>query len=570
MNNANTAIPNNEISLRSSLLLSAGIGIIFVFSVFSPEFMLGDNLYWETVSSDRASHLTGYLYFLNDEWRWPLFHIPALSIPEGASLIFADSIPLVSLFLKLINKFLFSHAFNFFGLWISLCYILNGIAMVLVLYTLNIRGAAPVVFATILALLTPVLLHRWNHAALHGHFLIILGLYCYTAIKVSEHPKKLVFYNVLLIIVSLLTHVYIMAMVFAIFIATLTRAAFCLQALTRKWVIAALTLTLILLFCLILLLGYIEPGKGIAASYGYGYYSMNLYSPFSSTGSGFTSSGWELLEQTFQKKYTWPFFLYGSSPDATGGQYSEGYAYLGAGIIFLLLMISPQIIINAKNIFKHHWPILLVLLLTTLYALSNYVYAGTTLVYQVSLPVFLENIFNQFRASGRFFWITIYALSIFLITYAFRYYGAKKSLALLVIVVILQAIDTAPIRQILTLSSKSPSFFRLDKVQWKKYLYGKESMYIIPSYSCGDEKLKNIKIQLQLIAARAGTIPVNSAYLARSFKQCDLEKELLLSHKENHRVFVFFEDGLEKPFVKNFVKRHQDSCSKFNVGVICF
>ncbi len=566
-------IENEQDRLFPHVLLSSAIGFAYICSIFSPGYLLGENLYWKNVVSDYAANLIGYLYFLADKWRWPLFYVPALSIPEGASIIFTDSIPLISLLSKLINKFIITHTFNFFGLWIALCYILSGVSVVAVLYRLRIRGAATTSLATLLALMTPVLINRWFHAALNGQFLLVGGLYFYVRIKDTPHPIRLLLLNSALLVTSLLIHVYLLAMVYAIFLATLARGVFCLRIITKTCASLACAGTLFLLLILMLPLGYIDLAQRMPiGAPSYGHFSMNLLSPLFSHSSGFLPAAWQRLEDAYLQLDIWPFFLHGGGPDGTGGQYFEGFNYLGTGIIFLIIAVSPYLAKHYQNILRQHWPLLLIMGVTSLFALSNHVYAGSRLLYSWKFSGFIFELFGQFRSSGRFFWITIYALFIFLVTATLRYHGLRRGLTILFLAVLLQAVDTAPLRQALSFASKTPQYAGLDSAKWAGLLEGRDALYIIPSHCCGDPNLSNPKLQLQLLAARHGIVPTNSAYVARSIKNCEKEKSLLLEKSNHHNkvLIAFFEDGLNDSFILDYIKRNSDTCQEFNRGVVCF
>ncbi len=564
---------NEQGRLSLYLLFSAAIGIAYSYSIFSHGFLLGENLYWADVVSDRAANLIGYLYFLKDEWRWPLFYVPTLSMPEGTSIIFTDSIPLVSLLFKLINKFIISHTFNFFGLWIALCYILTGVSVVAVLYRLRIRGVGITLAVTLLALMTPVLLNRWFHAALSAQFLLVVGLYFYVRIKDTPQPTRLLLLNTFLLVASLLIHVYLLVMVYAIFLTMLARGAVCLRVITKTYASLACAGTLFLLVVLMLLLGHIDLDQGLTGGGGgYGHFSMNLFSPFFSYSSGFLPAAWQRLEDVYRQHDSWPFFLHGGGPDATGGQYYEGFSYFGIGIMFLIVSASPYLVRHYRDILRQHWPLLLVIGATSLFALSNHLCAGTRLLYRWELPGVFSEIFWQFRSSGRFFWVTIYALLIFLVTANIRFYGPKRGIMILILAVLLQVVDTAPLRQAVSFTSKTPVSAGLDSARWISWLAGKEAVYVIPSNSCGDPNLSNPKLQLQLIAARNGVLPTNSTSAARSRKDCEGEKYLWLEKgsKSDRALYVFFEDGLNDLLVNKFIKKNDAGCQKFSRGIVCF
>src|SRR5690554_985993 len=77
-----------------ALLLAAGM----VLYLYPSGFLAGQGAYF--VTGDAASHISGWLFFREDQWRFPLLHSVRLNAPEGVSIAFTDSIPLVALLQK--------------------------------------------------------------------------------------------------------------------------------------------------------------------------------------------------------------------------------------------------------------------------------------------------------------------------------------------------------------------------------------------------------------------------------------------------------------------------------------
>ena len=150
-----------------------------------------------------------------------LFAVPNLGYPEGTNIIFTDSIPLLALVFKIVYK-LTGWKFNYFGFWFLLCYTLQGVSAALLLHALGVRSLIANLCGVIVALSGPILLHRFSHAGLCGHFLIILSLWCYfTLVKM---PKRWWVWGVFLTIftTTVLIRAYLLIMVTAIYLATVS------------------------------------------------------------------------------------------------------------------------------------------------------------------------------------------------------------------------------------------------------------------------------------------------------------------------------------------------------------
>jgi hypothetical protein len=128
---------------------------------------------------------------------------------------------------------------------------------------------------------------------------------------------------------------------------------------------------------------------------GLGIYSFNL-------NGFFNPLGWSSILQDLP--------LYGD-----GGQ-NEGFAYLGAGFIFLLFVCISILIGHAAiaNVFLRHWktivPLFSVFLVSLVIALSPVITLGDKLLVEMSLPGFIISKWTIFRASGRIIWVCIYLL----------------------------------------------------------------------------------------------------------------------------------------------------------------
>ena len=69
------------------------IAVVYFFSIFDLAFITKGN-YWLSNRGDAGQHLVGFLHFVRDEWRFPLFQTQTLGYPHGTNIIFTDSIPL--------------------------------------------------------------------------------------------------------------------------------------------------------------------------------------------------------------------------------------------------------------------------------------------------------------------------------------------------------------------------------------------------------------------------------------------------------------------------------------------
>ncbi|MFO1434311.1 MAG: DUF6311 domain-containing protein [Candidatus Competibacteraceae bacterium] len=534
------------------LLIALALSIFYFFSIYNFQFILGTGPQWEWIIDDPAQRLIGWLYYAQDQWRFPLFKVNTLGYPDGTNIIFTDSIPICALIFKIIYK-ITSWKFNYFGFWFFLCYILQALSSSLLLYILGVRSFLSNACGVIIALCASILLQLGYQPPLSSHFLIIFSL-CFYFILIKQPFNFLTWsYMVINLIAALLIHAYIFIMVFAIFAATMAELA-----RHKKLTLPVTTLLSsgVLLFCFVILIvaGYIDfDSERSSVGGGFGYYSMNILSPFFSYSKG--------------ESYT-QLLLGPVTVDATGGQY-EGANYLGFGILILsiaiLIFFTKQILaIIRSNLF-----LTIVLIILLVLALSNKIFIGKIEFFQYSFPHFLANFAQSFRSSGRFFWPIFYIISLGTLAFAWRFLPRTLGMMIFILVAIVQFAETAPMR-----AGEAVRIATVQKPQFTdetliNLINRSPSLYFFPSYSCPRVSTPWRKYTLEILQVAAQrAIPSNSIYESRNSKDCSLErKEFPPKFLEKDRLYIIrpdFESGVT--LINN---GFEDACSVNNYSIIC-
>ena len=96
------------------------VSITLFIYLFGVEFISPQNQDW-LYSGDLSVYQIGWKYFRNDIWRFPLGLNPNFGIYAGGSIVFSDSIPILSIFFKLIKSYLPTN-FQYFSIWFILCF----------------------------------------------------------------------------------------------------------------------------------------------------------------------------------------------------------------------------------------------------------------------------------------------------------------------------------------------------------------------------------------------------------------------------------------------------------------
>lgn len=495
--------------LAASLLAMAWVLYLYPLS-----FLEGHGLYFE--GGDAASHVAGWLFFEKDDWHFPLLKSIRLNAPEGTSIAFTDSIPLLALLLKPLRSLL-PEGFHYFGLWHAFSYLLQASAAVFLIRSLRVRHLPGALLAAAFAITWPALLHRLGHTALmtQGLLLIALGLY-FRSYQAAWSMRRVGVSFIVLTCIALLVHPYLLAMVYPVFAACLlARHQQSRLTLTQcsRWVVISLAVLLMVMYS-----GGYFIGKGAAAG-GFGVYSLNLLSPFCGG-------------------------LLCAPIDATGGQ-DEGFNYLGAGI---LLLLPIALIIRGAELprsLRRHWPLTLVMVGFMLYAASNRIFLGQQLILDLHLPRLLEGAFGIFRVSGRFFWLVGYGVLFAVLATLLR----RQSVMLLLILSValaLQWYDTRPLRERVQFTTGLPA--TLDLAPWRSALAGLKGIDIYPAYGCGDTPTEDY-VRYQYIAANLG-MTINSAYTARAAVHCDEKNAFSQAPAQDGQLYVragFLRNSLDLP-----------------------
>jgi len=553
--------------------LASFIGLILAAILFTPAVLLGTGPFWSAPNyPDMQQHLSAARYFLHDSWRFPIFLTTLIMPPDGVSVVFLDVNPLLALFAKIWFK-LTGLTVNYFGPWIALCYALQGAAFLFLCRSMGLRGIVPAIVCTVIALSVPEFLYRYFHLNLLGQFLITvqLGLY-FWAVRGGSF-RAMSWWALGLSLTTILIHFYLFAMVAGIYAALLGEYAFARRGETRT-VLAHGAIFLIGTAVLLVASGYLH---GAGGSTGFGYFSMNLLSPFVPQDSGVLTFMHDMI-------------------DGTGGQY-EGFNYLGLGILALFVL--------ALFLYRHdlwvlalRYRFLLILMLAfTAFAISfNPMIGDIALLHPfahatggtAATPAaaatpsvaahpagigqkIRDLIFyplQQFRSSGRFFWPVGYLMAAFGIVGVWRRLPGPAGLAVLAVAALLQFIDAGPLRHEMSAAIRSPAVTPVGADPWVKLIAAHREITVLPSMDCADAQ--SPLIPLFVFYASESVTPTNSAKLSRGPKaDCPGEFGGLAQRKVGAEEIVVL---LSPPIPEATIQAMPDAadlCRKFSLGYVC-
>ena len=172
-------------------------------------FKVFDPLYigWLVGRFDPIQHYLGWDFFRNSAWTFPIGLSPTFGLDISSSIVYADSIPLMAIIFKGLDKLLPLN-FQYFGIWLLICFLLQAYFGWL-LANIFCNSKLSKIAVTILFTISPQLLWRLNthagvHNALASHFLILAGIF----LNLRKGESHRYFYWMLLFVASLTINFY--------------------------------------------------------------------------------------------------------------------------------------------------------------------------------------------------------------------------------------------------------------------------------------------------------------------------------------------------------------------------
>jgi hypothetical protein len=542
---------------RVLVALTLGLGAAYALTIVDAGFILGYSAYWTHPYGDRMNNLIGAVYFAHDQWRFPLFYVPKLAFPEGANIIFTDSLPLLALVFKVVFQATGTW-FNYFGLWLFACFPLLAVFAALAAREAGTTDALSQIGVALIALACPAFLFRFGHAALMAHFLVAWSIYLYFRLRNVPDDRAAIAQFCVVSALAILLQAYFVIMVIPVLVAALAQALI-EKRLTLKRAGIGLASVGTALIATAWIAGLIGREGAPATQWGFGHYSMNLLSPILPPRAH--------LPEAFARMIKWDGTL---TWDANGGQL-EGYNYLGAG---LLLLAAVHLVASWRlmgGALRRHVFLVLLLLGYFLFALSNRMFAGNWLVWEFAVPAPLAPLVGHFRTGGRLFWPIYYVLAIALVVATYRRFDPRTARILIVAAVALQLADTQIHRETMAKATRQGYPKALPEEVWTALLAKHEYFKQYPSYQCGGWAGKfpenHPNLELLWLAAKLDK-PSNSAYLARTSRDCEKEKREGLGFQVDEKGLYVYGNNFDIKALAA-MPRFGDWCRTFDHGVAC-
>lgn len=382
--------------------------------IVGPAGMDPRNIGWAG-AGDSATHYLGWWFFRDAPWTMPLGTNLGYGLELGSSIFYSDSIPLCAFLLKPLSSWL-PDVFQYLGLWTALCIVLQALFAWLLLGRFVATSASALrLFAAGVFVFSPVMMIRISgHSALVAQWLILAALYLYFG-PVSK--RRLLAWPGLVLTASLV-HSYLFVIVLSLWAADLLQR-------WPEWKTRAPRLALEgLLVVLLPLFGLWQAGffmVKVGPAGGYGEYGTNLLG---------------LINPDIYSHVIEPL-----APPYLG--FHEGYAFLGLGCLILLpLSLLALLQRPAVSSQRRLWPLLVVLIGLSVFAVSNHVALGA-LELTIELPRRVSQTLSILRSSGRMFWPTYYVVMLAIVVLAARSQSQRVAFGAMALAFVVQVVDTS-------------------------------------------------------------------------------------------------------------------------------
>lgn len=451
--------------------------LCFFFSFFNPATLRIDNVGWLLEGTDNGENALGAHAYWHDRSAGASLTTTQLNAPDGVPVLYTDSNPLVTIAAKPFAALLPADA-QLIGPFILLSLVLQAIFAWLLLRR-RAPGAVALWAGVALLAFPPTLPHRYVHANLMAHWVILAALYLFLD---PSRSRRLAWWAPLIAVTALI-HSYLLFMVGAIW-ASAMLARF--TAGDRRDRLATIGHGVAIVGMVALLAWWMGVGDQMPTET-YGRFRMPI------------DALWNPAVDSYRTLL--PAYKYGPI------DWLEGFQYIGAGG---LLLVAAAIWVgwrqeprDGERVDKQR----LRQLAPALICLASLAVATWP------LPAFAMTLLDPIRASGRLFWPVGYVLVLVSVLAVYRLPPRRAALALVAIIAV-QAVDlTGMASTIRQHSGKAVSHRLYDRTtdpRWDGLIGQSRSVAFVPDAVTDLEMFQEIAWR----AINAGR-PVTSVYAAR-------------------------------------------------------
>lgn len=539
-----------------AIILCAIAGAVVFNHIIGLKLVLANAPFWRAPHNDMATMLTGALAVMQAPWTFPLTMSNRIVSPETISVVYTDSIPWLIVTLKALGL---GKLLNPLGLYLMISYVMQPAAMAILLRALGVRRLFVLLAGGALAVLYPAFLMRHGHVALTGHWIIMLSL----ALSVMSARQGLTARRIAgfaaLGALSAGVHAYFLPPLGVCFGAALLSELVQKRPHALRQVAVAVLAMGAAVGLAAVALGY-GAGQGITGGGAVvGFYSMNILGPFLPQGSAIFGQ-------------TWNGGWFSQTLDPNGGQWFEGYNYMGAGVLTaigagVLISARHSWIVGDKAVWMKRWaPLALGMIALTAAAIGPIGYLGFHKVFELPKPSGVFEWLSLFRCHGRFFWAVGYLSLALALLQIDRLATLRWAVGILCVAVALQVVDTKQMRHgVMSIFAHPASSYHPASLVDAPQLKNRPWVFS-PVFDCAPDALDRMEIsQLSLIAVRGGGTSNATATARSRGASCATPQALKVNAAAGDRRITVVLGGKER--FTDFAAR--TDCRRFLRGLIC-
>ena len=174
------------------------------------------------IEKDIQQHYAGWLFYRSSAPGWPLGVTQAINAPQGVSVAYTDSIPLLAVLCRPLAAAL-GGTFQYFGWFTLVCFALQG-GFAALLCGLFAKGLAAPLAGSLVFAASPILLERaFRHTSLGAQWLVLAALYCYFVCRRQSRFASRGLFVINILAVGI--HPYFLPMTYAVTLALLLEYA---------------------------------------------------------------------------------------------------------------------------------------------------------------------------------------------------------------------------------------------------------------------------------------------------------------------------------------------------------
>lgn len=540
----NTSSFLSKHGIAVSVFLSGFAGCIAFIAIYGVQVL--DITYddWiRNATGDFAQSYYGWRFFRASQWHWPIGLMDGVAYPSLTPILYIDSVPIFNIIFKLLSPLL-PTTVQFFGVWGLLCFILDGAFSGALVYKFTNNITYSTIGSIFFTLTTFSIQRLYTHTALAANWIILLCLVIIVFSSIEGCLVKQLVAWFFLFFAAISVNIYYIPIIGIMMVAYCVYRILRTHKYKRSFYILLVSFTGTLM-AFYLYGGFYHLSSGVPPMGDeFGHLGANLNTLFNPMQTGLYLTGWSRFME--------------SQPQTNLGQY-EGYAYLGFGLILLLIVAMCGVLTQGRDSILNFLATRRIELMTgvgacvvlSLASFGPHVTLGSHTLFTIPYPEAFLKLYSVFRSMGRFMWGVWDIAALTIIVCVYKTYSRKVAVVLTSASLLIQIADISPMlenRSELYMQRQQSYTALVNEQEVDKIMQGKKHVMIFSSASLPLQSYYDIA---QVALAHKATL--NDFYYSRrdSLAIESYKKEVMSNLEQgvarNDTVYVFntFEDAFK-------------------------